>query len=328
MSLKKITFNDRQIICQEEDTVLDALLRAQIDIPHACRQGVCQSCMLRSLQTAPPPAAQNGLKDVLRHQNYFLACLCYPQQDMSVSLGADSGAFATATVVGKDMLNADTLRLTLQCPDIPDYYAGQFVNLKRADGLTRSYSISNNRKQRHKLEFHIRRLAGGRFSEWAHAELAIGDSLAVSAAQGLCYYLPGRAAQSLLLIGSGSGLAPLAGIISEALDQGHTGPIHLYHGSRNMAGLYWTAEMRRLARQYPNFHYSPCVSGGEAGQGVCKGRAHELAMSALPDLKGWRIYLCGHPDMVHQAKRQAFLKGAAFQDIHADAFHIGATTPA
>ncbi len=326
MSLKKINVDDRQIVCQEGESVLDALLRENIDIPYSCREGSCQNCMVRSLQGTPPAAAQKGLKDVLQHQNYFLACLCHPHKDMSISLGAPTASFTDGTVIGKELLNPETLLLTIQFKDPVDYYAGQFVNLKRADGLARSYSIANNRVHAHKLTFHIRRLAGGRFSEWAHQELAVGDSIAVSDPQGLCYYLPNNLEQSMLLIGTGSGLAPLAGIISEALHHGHSGDIHLYHGSREMDGLYWINEMQQLAKEHPNFHYTPCVSRGDAPEGIAQGRANDVAMSVLPSLKGWRIYLCGHPDMVNRSKRQAFLKGASFQDIYSDAFHVASPT--
>lgn len=326
MSSYTITLDKQNIACQTGETVLDALLRENIDIPHACRQGACQSCMIRSLNGAPPPAAQNGLKDVLRHRDYFLACLCYPQQSMTIALDSQANTFTSSTVIDKQPLNAETLLLTLHCSEPLDYYAGQFVNLKRADGLMRSYSIANNRTHADKLTFHIRRLAGGRFSEWAHQELKIGDELAVSDPQGLCYYLPGNQQQNMLLIGTGSGLAPLAGIISEALHHGHSGNIHLFHGSRHLDGLYWVEEMRQLAEQYANFHYTPCVSGGEAPAGVALGRANDVALSSLPNLKDWRVYLCGHPEMVNQSKRQAFLQGASFQQIYSDAFHIASAT--
>ena len=93
-----------------------------------------------------------------------------------------------------------------------------------------------------------------------------------------------------------------------------------------MDGLYWLEEMQQLAKHHKNFHYTPCVSRGDAAQGVAKGRANEIAMTKLSSLKDWRVYLCGHPDMVHQAKRQAFLQGAAFQNIYADAFHVASAT--
>lgn len=322
MSTYKITVTDRELECHPGESVLDALLRAQVDIPHACREGACQSCMVRSLNGPPPLAAQKGLKDVLKHQNHFLACLCHPHQDMTISIQAPEDFFTEAVVTGKAMLNAETLLLTLTTDAPMDFYAGQFVNLKRPDGLTRSYSIANSRIHSHTLTFHIRRLSGGRFSEWAHSELNVGDKIAVSDPQGLCYYLPDRQEQNLLLIGTGSGLAPLAGIISEALHHGHQGTIHLYHGSRNPDGLYWIEEMQQLAQEHDNFRYTACISQGDVPAGFAAGRANDVAMAALPQLKGWRVYLCGHPDMVHQTKRQAFLQGASVQDIYSDAFHV------
>lgn len=326
MSSHTITLEQREIPCQPGESVLDALLRENVDIPHACKQGACQSCMLRSLDGAPPAAAQNGLKDVLRHRNYFLACLCQPQQDMRIEIGDQANSFTPATVIGKQALNAETLLLSLHCSEPLDFYAGQFVNLKRADGLMRSYSIANNRVHANKLTFHIRRLAGGRFSEWAHQELKIGDEIAVSDPQGLCYYLSGNQQQDMLLIGTGSGLAPLAGIVSEALHHGHSGNIHLYHGSRDISGLYWIEEMQELAKQYANFHYTPCVSRGDAPTGVAKGRANDVALTTLADLKNWRVYLCGHPEMVNHSKRQAFMQGASMQNIYSDAFHVASAT--
>jgi NAD(P)H-flavin reductase/ferredoxin len=324
--MKKIVLGEQEITCQSNETLLDALLSNGVDIPYGCRQGVCHSCLVRSLDTPPPPLTQRGLKDVQQKLNYFLACTCYPEHDMTIALSHQSAYFTEATVVGKELLNAETILLSIQCEDPLDFYAGQFVNLKRADGLMRSYSIANSRLHAAKLTFHVRRLPGGRFSEWAHgAELQIGDTLAVSEPQGLCFYVPDRLDQNMLLIGTGSGLAPLAGIISEALQQGHTGDIYLFHGSRNLEGLYWIEEMLQLQGQHPNFHYTPCVSKGDAPAGFAKGRANDVAMQKLPNLKNWRVYLCGHPDMVNQTKIQAFLNGANSTDIYADAFHVTPT---
>lgn len=308
--------------CQSGESLLDTLLHNGVDIAYSCRQGVCQSCMVRSLAGAPPAMSQRGLKDVRQQQNYLLACQCYPEHDMEIALNAQSAFFTEATVAAKAMLNAETVLLTIQCQKPLDFYAGQFVKLQRADGLTRSYSIANSRLHTTKLTFHVRRLPNGQFSEWAHDELQIGDTLKVSEPQGLCFYLPDRPTQNLLLIGTGSGLAPLAGIISEALQQGHSGELHLFHGSRTAAGLYWIDEMQDLERQHLNFHYTPCVSNGTAPAGFAAGRANEVAIQALPKLKDWRVYLCGHPDMVNQAKFQVFLKGASSTDIYADAFHV------
>jgi len=273
MTTKTIQLGKQEISCQTDETVLDVLLREQVEVSYSCKQGVGQSCLSRSLDAAPPPvAAQHGLKDILQQQNYFLACLYYPEQDMRISL-SDHAAFSThVTIIEKKKLNEEVILYKVKTDQPIDYYAGQFVNLQRDDGLSRSYSIANSRSQSKHLSFHIRRLAGGKFSEWAHQELKLGDRLAVPEPQGLCYYPPiSKPEQNMSLIGTGSGLAPLAGIISEALHQGHQGEIYLYHGNRDLNGLYWIEEMQQLMTEYPNFHYTPCISNGEPPKGIAKG---------------------------------------------------------
>jgi NAD(P)H-flavin reductase/ferredoxin len=315
-----ITLGASKIACQTDETVLDALLKANIQIPYGCRQGVCQSCLMRSLDAAPPVLAQAGLKDTLAKQNYFLACRCHPEQDMAVALPDQQSAWLEARVIEKQQLSPDIMRLVLQYDAELAFFAGQFVNLQRFDGLTRSYSIANSPQQDKILEFHIRRLPNGRFSGWVHDELQPDTLLTLTQAQGSCHYLPGRAEQPLLLIGTGSGLAPLYGIINDALAQGHTGAIHLFHGSRDSNGLYLNAELRELARQFANVNYTACLSGEAGETGHAQGRAHDLALNANQNLKGWRVYLCGHPEMVKQSQRMAYLKGASLRDIYADAF--------
>ncbi|WP_150049802.1 MULTISPECIES: FAD-binding oxidoreductase [Methylomonas] len=322
MPAYSITLGNRVFAGAAGESVLETLLRAKVEVAHGCRQGVCQSCMMRSLDGPPPVEAQTGLKDVLRQNGHFLSCMCYPQTNMQVSLGNGTDVYQRATVLDKQNLNTEILLLTLGYETPFEYRAGQFVKLRRQDGLTRSYSIANQRDHSNSVNFHIRRLAGGRFSEWLHREVAIGDSMDISAAQGSCYYLPGNTAQNLLLIGTGSGLAPLYGILREALQQGHRGRIRLYHGSSEISGLYWIDEMRRLAREHANLSYTPCVSRGDVKPGFAKGRANDVAMAELPNLNAWRVYLCGHPDMVMHSKRQAYLQGAGLQDIYSDAFHL------
>lgn len=317
-----ITLGETKIACQPNETVLDALLKSNIQIPYGCRQGVCQSCLMRSLDATPPVTAQAGLKDTLQKQNYFLACCCHPEQDMTVAFPDQQGALIDARVIKKQQLSPEIMRLVLQYNAELNFFAGQFVNLQRFDGLMRSYSIANSPQQDKILEFHIRRLPNGQFSGWVHDELEPGTSLTLTEAQGSCHYLPGRAEQPLLLIGTGSGLAPLYGIVNDALAQGHTGTIHLYHGSRNRNGLYLIDEMRELARQAGNFNYTACLSGEIIETGYAQGRAHDLALNTAQNLKGWRVYLCGHPDMINQTKRMAYLKGASLNDIYADAFLV------
>lgn len=319
-----IRYNDQLIQLDAEQSVLDALNSHGASIPFSCRSGICQSCLMQAQEGTPPAEAQQGLKDSLKLQNYFLACVCHPHTDLSVTLPDANAnqALITATVKQLELLNDEIMQVILDFQNRFDYRAGQFINLYLDQTISRSYSLASVPQQDHYLHLHVRRLPDGQVSNWIHQTLKTGDEVTISAPLGNCFYTTGRAEQNLLLIGTGSGLAPLYGIIRDALNQGHRGKIYLFHGSREQAGLYLQQALDQLSKQYSNFHYLPCISGQETANGYTKGRADNVAFQQITDLKNWRVFLCGHPEMVNNAKRKAFLAGASMQDIYLDAFHV------
>lgn len=320
--MSAITFLGVRYELRNKESVLDGLLRHGVRIPHACRSGVCQSCMMRSVTGAPPPAAQNGLRASLREQNYFLACRCSPTAEMDVALpGNDDLPMVAAKVIAKRALSARVMLLRLQCPDGFSYQGGQFINLIHGDAV-RSYSIASPPNAERTLELHVYRIDDGRVSNWIHGELSVGDTLTIQGPFGDCVYHPEQPDQPLLLIGTGCGLAALRGVIRRALEHGHAAPIHLFHGSRGRDGVYLEDEMRALKARYPQFHYTPCLSGEDAADGYTAGRAADIALAKHPGLKGWRVYLCGNTGMVKAARKLAYLAGAALADIHADPFEF------
>ena len=153
-----------------------------------------------------------------------------------------------------------------------------------------------------------------------HTQLQPGDKVEISPATGDCFYTPGQPEQNLLLVGTGTGLAPLYGILREALRQDHRGQIQLYHGSSTVDGLYLQEELQAIAKAHDNVHYHPCISRGTPPAGVTSGRANERALTENSKLSGWRIYLCGREDMVKDMQKKTFLAGASMKDIYADPF--------
>lgn len=320
--MPRITYEHHSYSVRENESVLDVLTRHGVAIPSSCRSGVCQTCMMRATRGTPPPEAQKGIKAALRERNFFLACGCKPTEDMDIALPSDEDAPQTSVIViGKTPLNDSILRLRLLCPAPFTYRAGQFVNVHHGDWV-RSYSLASVPGQDDGLELHVQRVTDGRMSGWLHDVCSVGDVLHLQGPLGDCYYTPERQDQPLLLIGTGSGLAPLWGIVRDALRQGHHGPIHLFHGARQVHDLYLTQELRALAAAYPQLSYTPCVSRGEGGEGHASGRANDVALRRHPHLKGWRVFLCGNAAMVKAVKKRAFLAGAALGDIHADPFEF------
>lgn len=318
--MSKITIDDTEIELHEGESVLEGLARSGIPVPSSCRNGICQTCLLRATKGVPPPLSQNGLKPTLSAQNYFLSCVCRPTENLTVTRAEESiSAKIEAKVIEKTALNEEIFRFRLLPNSSFDYRAGQFLHLHRPDGLIRSYSLASVPSLGEPLEIHVRLLKGGAMTTWLIDSVQVGESLVVSGPAGNCFYLEGREQQNLLLIGTGSGLAPLYGIVRNALATGHSGKVTLYHGSWIPEGLYLVEELRALTEEFPQFSYVPCADNCSL-PGYTEGQAHRVALEQNPDLKDWRVFLCGHPNMVATAKRKAYLAGASLSDIYADPF--------
>ncbi len=276
--------------------------------------------MMQAVEGEVPPQAQAGIKPTLAAQNYFLACACYPETDLEVALPESGETKVEATVASIEYLNADILGIRLRPTRPFSYKAGQFINFFKDEATARCYSLASVPALDSDLHLNVRKIPGGLVSGWISEHLQPGDTVTISEASGDCFYVPGNAAQNILLIGTGSGLAPLYGIIRDALLNGHGGEIKLYHGNYSAAGFYLVDELRELAQSHANFRYIPCVSEGDADDGFTRGMVLDVALRDNPSLSGWRVFLCGNPDMVNAAKREAYLSGAAINDIYADPF--------
>ncbi|MGI6457647.1 MAG: FAD-binding oxidoreductase [bacterium] len=315
--MAQIKYQEAVYIVEENESVLDCLLRNEISVSYSCKNGTCQTCMMQALDGTPPPQAQKSLKDTLKAQNYFLACQCHPTENMIIG---QTGLQVESVVKQIQRLNEQVVELILSPQDDFDYYPGQFVHLIRDDGLVRSYSIASYRNGSTDLHLHVQRVPNGRMSNWIHDELNVGDTVSVRGPAGDCFYVSGNPEQPLLLVGTGTGLAPLYGIAQDALLQNHQGEIYLYHGSLRREGLYLVDKLRELEAHFPNFHYVPCVLQGEPEEGIVIGNIESTSLAVAANFKGWRVYLCGNPDLVFSLRKQVFLKGASSRDIFSDAF--------
>jgi len=162
---------------------------------------------------------------------------------------------------------------------------------------------------------HVERLKGGAFSEWMHSSLKIGDKLHVCGVSGEMFYLPGHPAQPLLLVGWHCGLTALIGIVQDIFESGHTGAVYLFHSADSDEHLYYISELREISDYFPNFHYIPCVQQGFVPDGGHLGEVDQIIANTLPDLTGWRVFLCGKRNQIHTIQRYAYLAGAAMKDI-------------
>ncbi|MHB1593400.1 MAG: 2Fe-2S iron-sulfur cluster-binding protein [Streptosporangiaceae bacterium] len=344
-----LTFEGRDYDLHPGESVLDGMSRHGVRLPSACRAGICRACLIRAVHGNPGEDAGRGLKPTWLAAGYFLACLARPASDLAVTL-AGPEVSTPARVTGIRRLSPDVIGVTLR-PERPvDFLPGQHLPLTVPDGLTRVYSSASLPAEvgRAGLDLHIRTYPGGAMSGWL-GRAGPGAAVTIGAPGGECCYLPGDRSAPLLLVGTGTGIAPLMAIARAALADDHTGPIALVHGAadpdRRYAGTRLPDRIRRAARAR-----NVRVWGGPAGDGrpgggrpgrgrmagmpgavtwqTCvRSRGEDIvdaatrALAALTDRPGTaRAYLCGGAGSVIRSRRALFLAGLSLSDIYADLF--------
>lgn len=316
--MTRVTYQGAVHEVRPGQTVLEALLEGGAEIAHSCRAGACGACVVQATSGAVPELAQRGLRESWRMRGYLHACMCRPTEDLTLEPLGD-GARVTAHVVSRLPLSPSVTRLRIGLDAALPARPGQYVTLHRR-GVARSYSIAALPAP-DQLELHVRHLPGGQLSPYLCEQAQPGDELAVQGPMGDCVYLGGRPEQPLLLAGTGTGLAPLWGVLHDALAQGHHGPIYLFHGALEASGLYLVEELRELAARHGNLRYSASVlREGETPAGIVRGSIDQVIARHLPKTTGMRAFLCGDPAIVTALKKKLFLSGTALRDIAADAF--------
>lgn len=325
--MAEIKFADASYPLAEDESVLDGLLRNQQNIPYACKSGVCQACLVKVVSGTPSAKAQNGLKPTLKAEGYALACQWVPETDAEVRLPGLSENAALVVISSMERLNADVIRLVLKPKDPAVMFLsrpGQYLSLVNPAGVTRSYSIANDFARDACIELHVASTPLGIFTQWLFNTAKPGDELHARGPAGDCFYTCEETPDfPMLLAGTGTGLAPLYGIVHDALTKGHRGNITLLHGGSIPDRLYYINELRELAANHPNFHYEALVLAAPEGDARLKqGDIEQAALATLDPstLASQRVFLCGAPEFVQGLRKKIFLKGVRSANIYCDAF--------
>ena len=320
-----IQFEELEYELLDGESVLDALIRGGADIDFSCRKGACQVCMMRLVDGKVNQQATRRLRPELVAEGHFLPCCAHPTRDLSIDRADTSEVTFEALVARKEALSPNVVRLCLE-PEINlEWTPGQYLSLLRPDDLARNYSIASIAEQDYFLICHVKRIDGGEMSSWIHDELREGDFLRLQGPLGDCIYRPPDRGRPLLLLGTGTGIAPLYGVLRDALRQDHRSPIHIYHGVSRPDELYLDAKLTALANAHDNVEYVPCVSDAEPdGQGEDEhwfsGHVTNAAFEVHRDAASHVVYLCGNPDMVYEGRYRAIRAGVRRENILTDPF--------
>lgn len=311
---------------EPDETMLTAALRANIHLAHDCKSGTCGTCRYKliegSFRYEEPPM---GLSPEEEAEGYALACQTRPESDLVVSAEIlpallSEPARTTALVESIRALSPNVVRLALALPDDHplEYRPGQYVNILLEDGRARSFSMASLPHGR-TIDFHVRRTPGGVFTDRRLPNLLPGEPLQIELPLG-SFFLRKDDFRPLLMVATGTGLAPIKSILESLLDDPDCPPVTLYWGMRTEEDLYLHDEIQTWADRLCEFRYVPVLSRPGNGWAGRRGHVQDIAIEDIPEFSEYAIYLCGSPEMVMAAKVAFIDRGASINHIYADSF--------
>jgi ferredoxin--NADP+ reductase len=241
------------------------------------------------------------------------------------------GNFDLNAVIQQRIEVAPGLMVIRVVPDgweLPDFTPGQFAVLglppeaprcdiadldeeehKPGKLIRRAYSIASSSVAREYLELYITLVRSGALTPRLFA-LEAGDRLWLGPKVTGRFTLDEAPDDAdLVLIATGTGLAPYMSMLRTMLPKGDERRIAVFLGARHSWDLGYQCELVTLDRLNPSLTYLSIVSrpaeepvpwGGPAGyvQDLWKGDFLERAWGCRPTPESSRVFLCGNPAMI------------------------------
>ena len=164
---------------------------------------------------------------------------------------------------------------------------------------------------------------GGQVSSALIRSLRPGDTVKLGAPVGDQLTRASGDQRDLLLVGGGTGLAPLRSVMEQVdrewQDQGSGPRVHLFHGARVPWNLYDRKLLTDLARTRSWFEYTEVVSDDRSFPGA-RGLVGSVA-ARKQAWQGWSAVVCGGPQMVSHTVDELAAAGMRVDDISYETFH-------
>lgn len=176
------------------------------------------------------------------------------------------------------------------------YRAGQFLTFSiphEGKNLTRSYSLSSAPGVDAEMTICVKRVVGGRGSNWMIDQLETGDIIEATAPSG--QFTLTDAQTPVLCVAGGSGITPCISMIKEALVKTER-QVRLFYANRTAASVIYRDQLNSLATQFPD--QFTCIHWLDEAKGfAAKADLLEALGPEVPD-----CYICGPTPLMDMAE--------------------------
>lgn len=224
----------------------------------------------------------------------------------------------SAKLIRKIQLNSDVYQFDFKWQELVPFKAGQFLMIEVPDGdkkLTRAYSISSAPSQSDGFSFCVKILADGKASQYL-IKMKEGDEAQFMGPFG--HFVLAESSKPILMIATGTGLAPFMGMLPSLFETNYAGQINLLFGVRHEEDLFYVKELMEMEKVHANFKATITLSQASEAWAGARGRVSEYLNSI--DVENLQVYICGNGDMVKNVKDILESKGLPKADLHLEQF--------
>ncbi|MGF6289960.1 benzoate 1,2-dioxygenase electron transfer component BenC [Paraburkholderia youngii] len=312
----------RLIDCEDGERITDAAIRAKLNIPLDCRDGVCGTCkaVCESGEYTTGDCTDEAISAEELAQRKVLTCQMSPKSDCVIQIASSSTGKSARMHQGRltsiERVSESTIAFAAKLEDRVglEFKAGQYVNVTvPGTDQTRSYSFSSGPQDRD-VSFLVRNVPQGLMSTWLAEKAKVGAALEFKGPYG-GFYLR-EIGRPVLMLAGGTGLAPFLSMLDEVLKSGGSKyPIHLILGVNTDNDLVCVDQLERYAKLIPGFTYATVIADKTSAH-PRKGWVTDHIEAAQLNDGEVDIYLCGPPAMVDAVSK--YLKD---QNVNPTSFH-------
>jgi ferredoxin-NADP reductase/sterol desaturase/sphingolipid hydroxylase (fatty acid hydroxylase superfamily) len=215
-----------------------------------------------------------------------------------------------------------------------DFSAGQHLTIKvtiKGETLYRTFSISSIPNTDNLLTLTIKKIKGGKITNYLAEHLKVGDSLEVTAPSGQFYLNPEPAHQNnYVMIAGGSGITPIYSMIGTILKFEPKSKITLLYANRTSSSIIFKEKIEQWTREFSRqFKVKHFLNEEENPQNAIKGYITRISLEEMVnhyDKNKLDFYLCGPQIMTNKLIEDLAYLGIAKEKIHRELFLITGQT--
>lgn len=214
--------------------------------------------------------------------------------------------------------------------EMPNYQPGQHLPIEvviDGENVARRYTLSSSPSRPGRLAISVKRIDGGRVSNWLLDHLQVGSTLTTQSPDG-SFHLSTQHQQPLLLLSAGSGVTPMLSMLRYLADNQQIQDVVFYHQCRSVEDIPCRVELEALKQRHPGLKVFISLTQAPVDWFGLKGRLSLSHLKQIQHVTARQVFVCGPDGFMQKAKSLLLRKGLAEESYHQEAFGVAHTVAA